>query len=405
MELDLAELRSRIHVLEGFITIFDALDETLQIIRKSEGKADAAAKIEKRFGLDPEQVEAILELKLYRLARLEIRVLREELGEKRKEARRLEQLVKSEPARWKLLREELSEIKATYATRRLTALVGASEEPEYDPEAFIVEEDAVVLLSRQGWVKRQREVKDVTTTRLREGDELLAVVAGSTRACVAFFSNFGTCFVCRIVDVPASTGYGVPVQTLFKLDDGERIIEMLTFDPRILEVPAPTEGATEPEPPLAVAVTRSGLSMRFSLRAHREPSTRAGRRYLRLREGDEAILVAPILGEEHLACATVQGRALLCRVDEVALLSGPGLGVLLIKVQEGDRVLGAALLSPQGVLVVEHESGKRFEIGVGRYEVVSRGGKGHPLFKRGTLRRVVEPGPVLRGLPASEGSS
>ena len=81
-----------------------------------------------------------------------------------------------------------------------------------------------MLVSRDGWVKRQKEVKDVSSTRLREGDEVLAVLPGSTRSTVVFFSNFGVAYSTRITDIPASTGYGEPIQRFFKLKDGEKIV-------------------------------------------------------------------------------------------------------------------------------------------------------------------------------------
>src|SRR6185295_9436784 len=89
LEFELKALNARIHILEGFEAIFDALDEILKIVRKSDGKADAAAKIMARFELDAEQTDAILELKIYRLARLEILVIQQELAEKRKRAREI----------------------------------------------------------------------------------------------------------------------------------------------------------------------------------------------------------------------------------------------------------------------------------------------------------------------------
>ena len=96
LEHELEQLRRRIHILEGFEKVFDALDEIIRIIRKSDGKADAAEKIIKRFALDAEQADAILELKLYRLARLEILVIQNELAEKRKRARQIGALLKDE---------------------------------------------------------------------------------------------------------------------------------------------------------------------------------------------------------------------------------------------------------------------------------------------------------------------
>ncbi|MBE3071852.1 MAG: DNA topoisomerase 4 subunit A, partial [Acidobacteria bacterium] len=114
LEHESAALKKRIHVLEGFEKVFDALDEIIRIIRKSDGKPDAAQKISKRFELDAEQVDAILELKLYRLARLEILVIREELEEKRKRVRQIGALLTDERSRWRLVRDEIEEIQKTY---------------------------------------------------------------------------------------------------------------------------------------------------------------------------------------------------------------------------------------------------------------------------------------------------
>src|SRR5204863_270555 len=83
-------------------------------------------------------------------------------------------------------------------------IAGDAGEPEYTADDFIVEEDNVVIVSRDGWVKRQKEVKDLSTTRLREGDAVLAALAGSTRATCVFFSNFGIAYTSRIIDVPAA---------------------------------------------------------------------------------------------------------------------------------------------------------------------------------------------------------
>jgi DNA gyrase subunit A len=393
---DLEQLRARIHILEGFEKIFDVLDETIVIIRKSEGKQDAAQKLMKRFGLDAEQVDAILELKLYRLAKLEILIIQKELGEKRSEADRLEKLLKSDKARWSLIRAELLELSNEYANRRRTRVLASVDEPEYQAEDFIVDEDGVALLTAQGWIKRQREIKDLSTTRLREGDRVSDVVAGSTKSSVAFFSNQGSCYVCRMVDIPQATGYGNPVQTLFKLADGEKLVRMIGFDPRLLEVPEATEGAEEPEPPYGLAVTRKGQCLRFSLRPHRDPSTRSGRKYARLAEGDEVIHVDVIAPRQHVAAASESGHALICKGEEVSLLSGPGKGVALMKLDDDDALVGAKVLrSKDEALVVENDKGTTFEIGLRKYSAVSRAGKGHALFKRGRLAAAVPDEPTV----------
>ena len=414
LEHELAQLQKRIHILEGFEKVFDALDEIIRLIRKSDGKADAAEKIIKRFELDAEQTDAILELKLYRLARLEILVIQNELAEKRKRARQINALLKDESSRWTLVRDELLEIQKKYGDpkidRRRTR-IEETEEVEYSADAFIVDEDNVVILSRDGWVKRQKEVKDLSTTRLREGDGVLAAIAGSTRATLVFFSNFGSAYTCRFVDVPASTGYGEPVQKLFKFKDGERVIAAFSLDGRVRgdighlpegeESDAAAADEAEAPPVHAVAVTTDGYSLRFSLAGFVEPSTRSGRRYARVPEGAEVVAVARITGDETIIAATRDARAMLCPVEEINFLSGPGRGVILLKVQDDDRVIGAiASAGDRDLMTVETSRGSEQTISTAKYEVTGRGGKGRELMQRGGFTRVIPgevPLPVLPG--------
>ncbi|MEM1414306.1 MAG: DNA gyrase subunit A, partial [Myxococcota bacterium] len=401
LEFQLKKLRERIHLLEGFITIFDALDETIRIIRRSDDRADARAKLRSRFALDEVQTDAILDLRLHRLAKLSILELREELKQKLAEARRIEKLLKSPKARWAIIKDELEAIAKEHGSERQTVILKDMDEPEFDPEAFIVDEDVMVVLTKQGWIKRQQRVKDVSTTRVRDGDQVLEVVAGSTRTTVALFSSAGACYVTRIASIPPTTGYGAPVQSLFKLGDGERIVAMVGMDPRFLDVPEPGEG--DPEPPYAIAVTRGGFALRFSLRSHREPSTRSGRKYARPPKGDEVLYVAPVEEGDAIACATLEGRALLCDAEEVSLLSGAGKGVYLIKLQGNDRVVAAQVLSRDSdALVVQRDGGSDYRVTRRKYELVSRAGKGFALFKRGKVSGVVYQEPTLPGFPAPE---
>ncbi len=400
LEHELAALQKRIHVLEGFDTIFEALDEIIRLIRKSEGKQDAARQIIKRFALDEEQTDAILELKLYRLARLEILVIRKELEERRKRGRQIGALLRDEAARWKVVRGELIELQQQYGDpkvdRRRTVLEPGGEEVEYSADDFIVDEDNVVIVSRDGWVKRQKEVRDLTTTRLREGDTVLAVLAGSTRATAVFLTNFGVAYTCRVVDVPASTGYGEPIQRLFKFRDGERVVNAFSLDPRSVgEITQSRDG--EAPPTHALAVTSDGYSLRFSLEAFVEPSTRAGRRFARPADGAEVVGVAVVRGGETIIAVTEQARAILCRLEEVNYLSGPGRGVILLKLTPGeDRVLGfLASRGDRDLLTVETSRGAEQTVSTAKYEVTGRGGRGRELLQRGQFTRVIWPTPEV----------
>jgi DNA gyrase subunit A len=404
LEHELATLARREHLLEGFAKVFDALDEILRIVRKSEGKADAAKQIMARFGLDAEQTDAILELKIYRLARLEIQVIQEELAVARKRSRELRVALGDEAARWGIVRAELEAVRAADPSlgkdARRTTFAAGEAEVEYSAEDFIVDEDGIVLLSRDGWIKRQKDVKDLTATRLREGDAVMAAIAGSTRATAVFFSNYGAAYTTRFIDIPASTGYGEPIQRLFKFKDGERVVAAFSLDPRLCGTI--TAASPDDPPPLhAVAVTSDGYSLRFSLAPFVEPSTRAGRRYAKAGDGIEVVGVATTTGRETLIAATRQARAMLCRADEVNFLSGPGRGVILIKIDpEEDRVLGfIASTGERDLLLVETSRGAEQTISSAKYEVTGRGGKGRELLQRGSFAKIVWGLPEVPVLP------
>ena len=393
LRYELDKLKERLHVLEGFETVFDALDEILRIIRRSEGKKDAAQKIIKRFGLDEIQTDAILELKLYRLARLEILIIQKEADEKRKNIKRIEGLLRGRKKRWEIVQKELTEMRDTYADRRRTRIVTDDGEPEFREEDFIVDEDATVIVTAAGWVKRQSTVKDLSTTRLKKDDRVLACVAGSTRASIAFFSSKGHCYVTRIADIPASTGYGDPIQKVFKFDDGETVVGALSFDTRVLPIPGEEEFYEDgtPCPPYGVAITHHGLALRFPLFGHREPSTRSGRKFARLKPGDGVLAVFAQKEDEegYILAAATDGHAIAVDLEELSVLAGPGRGTMLIKLANDVELL-AAKMTPAlrtGSLTVRTNKGKKYEL-VADSLVATRGGRGRAVVKRSSFRTV-----------------
>jgi DNA gyrase subunit A len=384
LTFQLEQLKARLHILEGFEKVYDALDEMIRIIRKSEGKQDAAQKLIARFKLSEEQVDAILEMKLYKLARLEILVIEKELKEKRAEAKRLAELLKTDKtglkARWAVVREELEEVGKTYGDKRRTRVSGPVEEVEYNEEAFIADEDCQVVVTRDGWVKRVRELKDPTSTRMREGDELMALVSGSLKSSLVFFSSAGSAYTVRFNDIPASTGYGDPVQKLFKFDDNERVVGARSLDPRL---PIPTK---------MVAVSKDGYGLRFLLEPFKEQSTRSGRRFAKAGQGDEIIGVSPCTDKDLLAVVTKKTNALVCKVEEVNELAGPGRGVTVIKTADDDQVMAFLCTSKKDAeLTLETAKGKTLKLSPGKYEVTGRGGKGREMSKKDEVKSVNRP--------------
>jgi DNA gyrase subunit A len=402
LENELASLSKRAHILEGFALVFDALDEIIRIIRRSGGKADAAKKIMARFDqLDAEQTEAILELKLYRLAKLEINLVLAELKEKKSRMRAIKRLLAEKDAagRWAIVREEVERIRKEYGKndKRRSVIEAPEDEPEFSAEDFIIAEDAHVLVTADGWIKRQREIRDPGNTRLREGDRVIACEAGSTRATVVFFSSFGVAYTSRIVDIPATTGYGEPIQKLFKLKDGERIVAARSLDPRAIGDIA--EDARKPElcpATHAVAATSDGYALRFGLENFVEPSTRSGRKYARPAKGARVIGVEIIHVGETLLAISEQCRAMVCPVDEVNYLSGPGKGVLLVKLKKEDRLLGfKASTGDRDLLNVETNRGAKKTVSTAKYKTTGRGGRGTEIQKNGKIARIVPEVPTM----------
>jgi len=350
--------------------------------------------------LDEEQVDAILELRLYQLARLEIDKIRSEREEKQKRLAEVERLLKKPAERWKLIRGEITDIKNKYGDKRRTVVSASGrEELAYDPNAYIVHEEATVLLSRDGWIRRVRELKDPSSARLREGDALWAIHQGSTRDRIALFSSKGVLYVMPVTDVPATTGYGEPVQSMFKFGDGERVVASLL-------VPAPPAGngkdedggkrsgkrgqgdlfdggevieLTEEARPLLV-VSAAGYGFRTT--PDLSVTTRAGRRFARVADGDELVAVTGVEGPE-VFCLARSGKGLRFPVEEAAELSGAGRGVILMRLDPQDRVVGAVVPPPRTKLVIGIEGGPERTVAPDDFPAAHRAGKGYKVVKRG----------------------
>ena len=396
LEHELEALKKRIHILEGFEKVFDALDEILQIVRKSDGKADAAQQIIKRFELDAEQTDAILELKIYRLARLEILVIRKELDEKRRRARQIGALLKRRGrAAGRSSAVEIEEIQKKYGDARRTKISSDEGEVEYTAEDFIVDEDNVVIVSRDGWVKRQKEVKDVATTRAARRRRGAGGAAGQHARDGRVLQQLRRRLhargspTCRRRPATASRS-----SASSSCKDGERIVAALSLDPRVSGViTAKKEGA---EPPVhALAVTSDGYSLRFCLEPFVEPSTRAGRRFARAARGRGGRRRRRRHRRRDLIAATREARAMLCqgRGGELPVRSGPRRHPDQAATRRRSRARVHRVDRRSRSDDRRNQRGAEQTISTTKYEVTGRGGKGRELLQRGQFTRVVWPVP------------
>lgn len=402
---DLGELQQRIHVLDGFARLFDVLDEIIVMIRASEGKRDAASQLIERFSFSEAQTEAILEMRLYKLARLEIHAILEELSERKEEASRIEKLLANENKLWNEVRKELREIRRHYAEPRRTR-VGPEERPiTFDEEAYIVDEDAIVVVTRDGWIKRQVSYSGLGKIRVRDNDEVSYAFRASTRSTVTFFTSQAGAYTLRVDAIPQTTGHGDPLQATFTFADGERVVGLVSHDPR--NRPATEASAAVPEgedppppPPYAVAITSGGRGLRFSISAHEEISNRTGRRFARLDDGDQvfSVLLAP--DPNALVClATRLSRALVLPCSELSVLKAVGKGVVALKLRLEDAVMAFSLAhSPEEGPTVVTSLGQELVINEARFKRATRGGLGIMIQKKGTIDLWRRPGPTLWGL-------
>jgi DNA gyrase subunit A len=399
---ELAVLEKRIHILEGFAIIFDGLDKALKLIRASQGKADAAQKLLNEFKqLDELQVEAILELALYKISSLEIDRILEELKDKQAQAEEIRRILASERRLWTVVKNELTELGETFGDKRRTALGSSEEIGEFDATAYIVREDANVVVTREGWIKRVQRISSIDKLRIREGDEVLAVVPTSTLDNVVFFSSDGTAYTLPADQVPPSSGYGEPLSKHVRLKDGAAIVATITTDARFTR-PDQVEWEDFPPTPYLFIATAHGQVMRLSFSLFREVSTKSGRRYCRLRKGDHVVHVEFMReknegekGYEGDSVFLISRKARLIHFDvaEAQVLAGPGVGVRGLKlVEKDDQVIGARRLSrPSDALRVLNENDKVLSFGQQKYSLTSRGGRGVRTSQRTGFKRILRP--------------
>jgi len=382
-EYELHHLLERIHILQGFEVIFDMLDEAIRIIRRSEGRRDAAEKLMDFFDLDDIQADAILQLRLYKIAKLEILAIKKELAEIRAEAARIRAILSSEIELMSVIREELLEIRKEYGTRRRTA-VGLDEEEaalEYSEADYIIAEDTFVIVTRDGWFKRQSSFTDISKIRIRDGDTISNLFRSSTREMVTFTTDQGGAYTVRVDDIPATTGHGEPIQARFKFAPAERIVGVITHDPRN----HPPRGEGDNPERYGIAVTFQGRGVRFPLTSHTELSTKSGRRYIRLESGDAVVAAYACGPDDHVSLATEGGNMLTYPTNDLKALSGVGKGVMAIKLNPGDRVLAFELTRElyKGATVLTTR--KREESARPSKHAGTRGGKGSAVLRRGSF--------------------
>ena len=232
---ELAMAEKRFHIVEGFIKAIDVLDEIIKTIRESKSKKDAGINLIEKFGFTEIQAEAILELMLYRLTGLEIKVFQKEYAELEKTIKRLRKILENEKELLKVIKIELKEITDRFRNPRRTMIVEDDSEAKIDLEELIVVEDVMVTLSKDGFIKRipvrtyQRSNAKAEDIEYREGDELKFLFKSNTTENILLFTDKGNMYQVKGINIPEGKWKekGERVDSIIKtlnLDD-ENIVE------------------------------------------------------------------------------------------------------------------------------------------------------------------------------------
>ncbi len=231
---------------------------------------------------------------------------------------------------------------------------------------------------------------------MRQGDSVLACVAGNTRATIGFFSSMGVCYTARMIDIPASTGFGEPVQKLFKMKDGDKIVAAMSFDrARDRQYPRrPQASRLLPRNSWVCRVDQRicpailPRTVRRTVHPQRTPVCPGRQRARR------SSVSMPIDGTEVILAVSRNCRAMVCAAEEINYLSGAGKGVTLIRLAKDDELLGfKASKGDRDLLTVETNRGAKKTISTAKYRVTSRGGRGTEIQKNGKISEIITPPP------------
>ena len=373
-ELDKAEARA--HILEGLKIALDNIDEIIEIIRNSYD--DAKEKLMDRFGLSDIQAQAILDMRLKTLSGLQREKIENEYDELMKLIAHLKEILGSERLVFDVIKEELLEVKDKFGDDRKTKIVAA--EGEFEIEDLIKEEQTVITLSHFGYIKRmpidtyksqKRGGKGITGMTTREEDFVKQIFTASTHDTLLFFTNKGKVYRLRGYEIPEAgrTARGTAIVNLLSVDRGEKVSAVITL-------------SNFAEGKYLLMGTKNGIIKKTPLQEY-DTVRKSGLQAITLKENDELIDVRMTDGQDNVVLVTRQGLCITFKEDDVRPIGRVGQGVIGIKLNDGDEVIGmepiiegsnATLLA-----ITENGFGKRTELD--EYRVQVRGGKGVLTYK------------------------
>ncbi len=368
---DLKVAEDREHILVGLKKAVDNIDAIVEIIKKAKDPEQAAKKLRSRYKLTERQAEAILNMRLARLTGLEVEKLKAELKEVRAQIKELKEILASKRRRMTIIKRELDELAKKYGDDRRTEIAGEIE--EFSLEDLIPEEEMVVTVSHEGYIKRmpvgtyrrqRRGGRGVAGMATKEEDWVDRLFVASTHDYILFFTARGRVHWLKVHRVPQTgrTARGRPIVNLIRVNRDDKITAMV-----------PVREFREDR--YLLFATRKGMVKKTSLAAYANVRS-SGINAISVVDGDELIDVRLTEPGDEVVLATRNGKAIRFEEEQVREMGRVARGVKGIVLGRADHVVGLVVVSGEAALLVVTEKGMGKRTQIAQYRLQRRGGKG-----------------------------
>jgi DNA gyrase subunit A len=368
---DLKKAEERAHILEGLKKALDFLDEVIEVIRSSSDPKEAKMRLMEDFELTEVQSQAILDMRLQRLTGLEREKINTEYEELQKNISHFKKILENPAMVSQIIKEEIEEILDRHGDERRTEIL--EETGEFNMEDLIAEEDMVVTISHEGYIKRnpislyraqRRGGKGMTGVRPKEEDFVEHLFVASSHDYLLFFTNKGRVYWKKVHEVPEAgrISRGKAIVNLLELQKGERVATTLSV--RDFE-----------EGKFVIMATKDGLVKKTPLLSYSKPRT-GGIIAINIKDDDELIAVRVTSGEQDIFLSTSSGKSIRFHEQEIRSMGRVAAGNIGIKMGSGDAVVGMAVLDEGATILTVTENGYGKRTKTEEYRSQSRAGKG-----------------------------
>jgi DNA gyrase subunit A len=377
-KFELAEAERRAHILEGYLIALDNLDEVIALIRGSADPDTARTGLMERFGLTEIQAKAILDMRLQRLTGLEREKIQQEYKEVQELIARLKDILANEPVRMQIIKDELKELRDRYGDDRRTEIVHRDD--EITPEDMIPNEEMVITISNQGYIKRTMLADYRTQGRggvgsrgvaTKEDDFTEHLFIAQAHNYLLIFTDLGKVYWKKVYEIPegSKTSKGRAIQNLINIEPGDRVRAVINVKD--------LEDKDYVNNNYVVLCTEQGVIKKTPLEAYSRPRA-GGITAISIHEGDKLINASLTNGNNHIVIAKSEGKAVHFHESEVRPMGRTAAGVRGVTLDSpNDKVIGMVCITREDAnLLVVSENGYGKRSPMDDYRITRRGGKG-----------------------------